>query len=192
MRMSEGYMRKLRWMLMVAVIGTAMSGHGQESGKKEAGSGPVTAAQQPDERTFIVSFVARELDENGKVVNSRRYDTMAGARPGRASIRTGGRLPIAVTGKGGANEVTYVDVGVSFDVANPQIVGGNRLAMAVSAEISSLDPATVNAANQPTIRQNRWTGDVEVPIGGHRVIFSSDDLGSKRTMQIEAAVTRAN
>src|SRR5260370_42605427 len=121
MRMSEVYMRKLRWMLMVAVIGTAMSGHGQESGKKEAGSGPVTAAQQPDERTFIVSFVARELDENGKVLNSRRNDTMVGARPGRASIRTRGRLPNAVTGKGGANVRTSVDRGVSLDVANPVI-----------------------------------------------------------------------
>ena len=190
--MTERYMKRLRWVLMLAVIGTAMSGLGQEAVKKEAGS---SSAQAPDERTFTVSFVARELDENGKVVNSRRYDTMVGLRSGRGQIRTGAKIPV-LTGvpqnKSDSAPLTYLDVGVNFDVINPRIVEGNRLAMTVNAEVSSLDPATVNAENKPTIRQNRWSGDVGIPIGGHKVIFSSDDLASKRTMQVEVTVAQVN
>ena len=185
--MSEGYMNKLRWMLMVAVIGTAVTAMGQQAPAKEPGSSPAVAAQEQDDRTFLVSFVARELDENGKVVNSRRYDTMTGVGPNAraGSIRTGAKLPIR-----SGNEISYVDVGVSFDVTRTRIVDGKRLAMLVTADISSLDPATREATTQPTIRQNRWTGEVQVPIGEHKVIFSSDDLASRRTMQIEVTVTR--
>jgi len=192
--MSEESMKKLRWILLVALVGSAVTGQGQQAAGKEAGSPPRAAAsaQEQDDRSFLVTFVARELDENGKVVNSRRYDTMIGAvpdtRPG--SIRTGAKVPITVIAKGGGNEVSYLDVGVSFDVNRPRVVDGNRMAMQVNAEISSLDPATINADNRPTIRQNRWVGDVQVLIGEHKVIFSSDDLASKRTMQIELMVKR--
>jgi hypothetical protein len=185
--MSEGSMKKLGWMLMVvAVIGTAVTGMGQQAPAKDAGSPPAVAAQEQDDRTFLVSFVARELDENGKVVNSRRYDTMTGVGPNAraGSIRTGAKLPIR-----SGNEISYVDVGVSFDVTRTRIVDGKRFAMLVTADVSSLDPAT-REATQPTIRQNRWTGEVQVPIGEHKVIFSSDDLASRRTMQIEVTVTR--
>jgi hypothetical protein len=191
MRMSEGYMKRLRWMLMLAALGSAATGFGQQSAGKDAGS-PPAVAQEQDDRTFLVSFVARELDENGKVVNSRRYDTMTGLMNGRGStIRTGAKVPVTVIGKSGTDEMVYVDVGVSFDVNHPRIVNGNHLAMQVKCEISSLDPATRDPS-KPMIRQNVWTGDVVVPVGEHKVIFSSDDLASKRTMQIEVTVTRVN
>jgi len=57
----------------------------------------------------------------------------------------------------------------------------------VSAEISGADTAAGDSSKMP-IRQNRWMGDVEIPIGGRKVIFSSDDLSSKKTLQIELAV----
>ena len=186
--MSEGYMKGLRWMLMLAVLGTAAAGFGQQAAGKDTGS-TSAAAQEKDDRTFLVSFVARELDENGKVVNSRRYDTMTGLADGRGTIRTGAKVPVTVIEKGGTFENTYVDVGVSFDVNHPRIVNGNHLAMQVKCEISSIDPATRDPS-KPMIRQNVWVGDVQVPFGEHKVIFSSDDLASKRTMQIEVTVTR--
>jgi hypothetical protein len=107
------------------------------------------------------------------------------------TIRTGAKVPFTVLGKNGDREITYIDVGVSFDIVHLRIVNGNRVSMTLKAEISSLDRATVSAENNPTIRQNRWGGDVQIPLGEHKVIFSSDDLASKRTMQIEMTVTRA-
>jgi hypothetical protein len=189
MKMSEKNMGKLRWMLMVAVIGTAVTGRGQQAPAKEAVPTPVGAVQPQDERAFLLAFVARELDENGKVVNSRRYDTMASLSSHLGSkVRTGAKVPVTVIGKAGGNENTYIDVGVNLDVSRARMIDGNRMAMQVSAEISSVDPATKDA-EKPVIRQNLWVGDVVVPIGEHKVIFSSDDLASKRTMQIEVTVT---
>jgi hypothetical protein len=188
--MNEGYMEKLRWMLMVAVIGTAVTGMGQQAPGKDAAPAPTTAAQPQDERAFLLAFVARELDENGKVVNSRRYDVMTSLASYRGSnVRTGAKVPVTVIGKGGGGtENTYIDVGVNLDVSRARVLDGNRMAMQVTAEISSVDPTT-READKPVIRQNRWMGDVVVPIGEHKVIFSSDDLASKRTMQIEVTVT---
>jgi hypothetical protein len=194
--MSEGMMKMLRWMLMLAVIGTAVCGLGQQPvGKdKDTGVPAAPASQEQDERSFLVSFYARELDQNGKEVNLRRFDTMTGVGNinGRSnSIRTGAKIPILTGGKPGeAQGFTYVDVGVNIDVNRVRVVDGNRLAMQVSAEISSVDQAASASTNQPTIRSNRWMGEVQVPIGERKVIFRSDDLASKKTMQIEVAVTR--
>ncbi|WP_157466533.1 hypothetical protein [Edaphobacter aggregans] len=193
--MSERYMRQaMRWMAMAAILATAVQGRGQSAGKgaetpsQLAPAQPVAQSEPAqDERGFQLTFTARELDENGKVVNARKYDTMTTTESskwgGTSNIRAGARVPIST----GANSFTYLDLGANFDVSRVRIVKGNRLAMQVSAEISSFD-ATRTEAN-PTIQQNRWGGDVEVPIGGRKVIFSSDDLSSKKTLQIELAVT---
>jgi hypothetical protein len=199
--MNEGYLKMMmRWVLMSSVLVTATLGYGQvteSKGKAESPAAqPQTAQVQSsgeteagqDERSFQLTFVVRELDESGKVVNSRRYDTvvMASSKSGggMGSIRTGTKLPVAV----GSGNGTYLDVGANFDVNRSRIVKGTRLVMYVSAEISSIDP-TATTEGRPMIRQNRWAGSVEIPIGGHKVIFSSDDLSSKRTMQIELTVT---
>jgi hypothetical protein len=44
----------------------------------------------------------------------------------------------------------------------------------------------------PTIRQNRWVSTVAVPLKKPTVIFSSDDLTSKRQMQLELTATPIN
>ena len=192
--MSERYMKPMRWMAMAAILATVVQGQGQSAGKSAETPAQLAPAQpvaQPepaqDERSFQLTFTARELDENGKVVNARKYDTMTTAESskwgGVSNIRTGARIPVPT----GANTFTYTDVGANFDVSRVRILKGNRLVMWVSAEISSFD-ATRTEAN-PTIRQNRWAGDVEIPIGGRKVIFSSDDLSSKKALQIELAVT---
>ena len=188
--MREGLMRKMtRWVVMGGVLAVACTGYGQQANDKAA-----TTADQPKQETvqqgFQLVFVAREVDENGKVVNSRRFDTMIAVPENGppSSIRTGAKIPVSM----GSN-TTYTDVGVSFDVFRPRVLNGNRLAMQVTAEISSLDPATnTGGGGQPTIRQNRWVGDVQVSLGEHKVIFRSDDLASKGAMQIEVTATRVN
>jgi hypothetical protein len=188
-------MRTMRWFTMVAILASALAVHGQSSAGKGTETPTQSAAAQPstetgqDDRVFQLTFTARELDENGKVVNTRKFVTTATAGPskngGGGNIRTGAKIPVATSGSG---NFTYVDVGANFDVSRVRVVKGNRLAMQVTADISSVD-STVRVESNPTIRQNRWMGEVEVPIGGRRIFFSSDDLASRRSMQIELAVT---
>jgi hypothetical protein len=185
------------WILMSAMLATAGISYGQQAGKaatepaqaqpQASPSGQTEAVQE--ERNFQLIFTAREVDENGKVVNSRRFDTTVTTwspkSAGIANIRSGVKIPVPT----GANssQFTYMDVGANFDVNRARVVKGNRLSMQVSAEISGADTAASDSSRMP-IRQNRWMGDVEVPIGGRKVIFSSDDLSSKKTLQIELAV----
>jgi hypothetical protein len=156
--------------------------------KAAQGAGQTEAPQE--ERSFQLTFTVRELDENGKVVNTRKYVTTAATGPlkngGGGNIRTGAK--IAVPNGPNSSQYTYLDVGANFDVSRVRVIKSNRVAMQVLAEISSFDsPATYG--NMATIRQNRWAGEVEVPIGGRTVFFSADDLSSKKSMQIEIAVT---
>ncbi len=192
--MIERYvMGTMRWFTMAAILTSATTAvHGQSAGKSSETPTQSTATQAEtgqDERTFQLTFTARELDENGKVVNSRKYVTTAATGPskngGGGNIRTGAKIPVQTSGAG---NFTYMDVGANFDVSRVRVVKGNRLAMQVSADISSLD-STGRTDSNPVIRQNRWMGEVEVPIGGRKVFFSSDDLASKKSMQIELAVT---
>lgn len=182
-----------RWVLMSAVLLTAGAAYGQEADKNSSATAQaqsqVSAEVAQDERNFQLTFTARELDENGKVVNSRRFDTTVTASSkgyagsGDSNIRTGAKIPVAVSSGNG----TYMEVGANFDARRARIVKGNRLSMQVLVDISSIDPSNATEG-RPVIRQNRWAGDVEIPIGGKKVTFSSDDLSSKKTLQIELAV----
>lgn len=186
----------MRRVLMCAVLAVAASCYGQQAEDKSKPDPPETKTQSVQaeapqvERSFQLIFVVQEVNESGKIVNSRRYDTMAtvgSPKGGGGSIRAGARVPIK-TGGGATPMFTYVEMGANFDANNPHIIQDNHLALQVTAEISSFDTETP-FEGEPRIRQNRWTGNVEVPIGGHKIIFSSDDLSSKKKMQIELTVT---
>jgi hypothetical protein len=189
----------MRGALICVVLATAALCYGQQSeSKRKSEAAEAKAAQvaveqteaPQEERSFQLTFVARELDESGKVVNSRKFDTMVttGWKGASSSIRNGMKTPVPSGGNGAIPQFQYVDIGANFDVSRPRIVKSNRLAMQVTAEISNADQPN-EKGGPPSIRQNRWAGDVEVPIGGRKVIFSSDDLSSKKTMQIELIVT---
>lgn len=175
--------------------------HGQEaegsSGKQSQTPHESKTVQNPeDDKAFKLSFVVRELDENGKVANSRSYDTMITTGSGRPpSIRVGSKIPIAMgQNSSGHFDYTYIDVGINFDISNIHMVG-DRLALGISGQISSYDtsrddPKVVNTAPK-VILQNTWYCNVLAPIE-HRVIFSGDDLTSKRKLQVELTATRVN
>lgn len=192
--MRKRYQVKLFWMLMIVVLAKAAPGYAQSADKKAVTSAQNGPAQETnadaaqEERNFQLTFTARELDENGKVINTRRYDTMlsVGPRGGSSNIRTGAKVPLPTSPT--SSQFTYMDVGANFDVNRPRIVKGNRLALLVTAEISSFDSPDSVEGKPRTIHQNRWTGDVEIPIGGRKVIFSADDLSSRKSMQIELSV----
>ena len=147
---------------------------------------PAAPAAEPE--YFRLNFVVKEIQE-GKTVNARNYSTLMGAgEKDRASIRAGTKLPVQ-TGSPQMPQFQYIDVGVNIDCSSLRRLQ-NRLAIYVSAELSTaLPPQDKGTTSGPPIRANRWNVPVVVTIGKPTVLFSSDDLASTRTLQLELTAT---
>ncbi|MDE3163782.1 MAG: hypothetical protein KGL64_11030 [Acidobacteriota bacterium] len=149
------------------------------------------AATEPAPHYYHLDFAVQELDGAGKPINSRTYTTSVSTdRHFTGSIRTGSRIPVATgafeTGKDQPLtnvQFQYVDVGVSFDLSHVVEVGPT-LAIDLSAEISSIADSLDARIHQPIIRQNRWRAPVLVPLGKPTVVFKSDSLDSKGSLQV--------
>ncbi|WP_348267295.1 hypothetical protein P8936_16000 [Edaphobacter paludis] len=142
---------------------------------------------------YHLAFVVKEL-EAGKVINSRDYAMNIGTVEHQSmnfntrSIRNGTRVPIEIE----PGKATYIDVGVNIDCKSVMDLDG-RLGMEVSADISSVSDSkmqgTVEARGMPMIQQNKWNSQVLVVLGKPTVLFSSDEVTSKRTLQLELTAT---
>jgi hypothetical protein len=145
---------------------------------------------------YHLVFVVQELDAAGKPVNSRTYTTNVSTDPKHSgSIRTGSRIPIATGafasgGEKGQVETQfqYIDVGVNFDIRRIEDVR-HELGIDLAAEISSVAEASDARLHQPVIRQNRWQTQVLIPISKATVLFSSDSLDSKGSLQVTVTAT---
>jgi hypothetical protein len=141
------------------------------------------AESSPTEKFYRLDFVVQEV-EGGKVVNGRTYFVIASTES-QAFLRTGNKVAVQ-TGGGGVN---YMDIGVNVDCNRLREVGKD-LSLLVSAEVSSVAPPTEGVTNAPpVVRQNRWNSRIIIPLRKPTVIFSSDDLNSKRKMQLELTAT---
>jgi hypothetical protein len=187
-----------RYLVAIALLGCVVSTTlGQTSTES-------TSAKTPNVSHFYhLVFVVKEL-EAGRIINSRSYamsiakvensiSTPFNSNASTRSIRTGTRIPVEYeTGK-----VSYVDVGVNIDCKNV-VDFGSSLGMDVSADISSIqnDSAidhsrtqTPITNNNPMIQQNKWNSQVSVVLGKPTVLFSSDEVTSKRTLELELTAT---
>jgi hypothetical protein len=145
-------------------------------------------AQSEPARFYKLDFVVKEV-EGGKAVNSRTFSTMlAVAVPGRdnpaTSIRTGGRVP-APQGPA-STQFSYFDVGVNLDARDLKEAQGD-VSLMIQAEINwaTQEPA----APSPVTRQNRWSGMVLATVKKPTIVFASDDMISKRQLQLELTAT---
>lgn len=173
------------------------------------------AAQHKTEQMpqfFRLKFVLKEL-QGKKVIDSRTYTTEISAEPAGVrsgptwnsdrSIRAGARIPIATgTYQNGSSvnamvntQFRYQEVGTNIDCSNPVLIG-HRLAMQVSAQISSVANLVAITANnssrgprEPSFPDDRWASEVLVPIGHPAVLFTSDDPTSTRTMELDLTAT---
>jgi hypothetical protein len=157
-----------------------------------------SAAQNAFEhRYYHLVFVVKEV-EAGKVINSRNYFMSIGTVENSSngymprSIRTGTKVPVeAEPGK-----ISYVDVGINIDCRSVVDLG-DRMAMDLSAEINSVQretedrnkPQTTGLGATPSIQQNKWNSQVVVFLGKPTVVFSSDEVTSKRTIELELTAT---
>ncbi|MEP7363817.1 MAG: hypothetical protein ABI972_11225 [Acidobacteriota bacterium] len=148
----------------------------------------VPAFAQEAAKFYKLDFVVKELDDN-KVVSAKSYTTFATSDQKEryvCSVRTGNRVPYQAA----LNSWQYADVGVNIDCAGAARDWNGQIMLSVVAEISTLPSgaeATPNAL--PTVRQNKWNSTVVLPIGKATTLFSSDDLNSKRKMQLELTAT---
>jgi hypothetical protein len=83
---------------------------------------------------------------------------------------------------------TYLDVGVSIDCRYVTEAPG-QLTLRIDADISSVLHESTPTNLPPTVRQNKWTSSVVVPLRKPTVLYSSDDLTTKQQMQLELTAT---
>lgn len=141
---------------------------------------------------YSIHYVLEELDSAGKPVNSRSFTTMVsngGRRP--STFVVGSRFPIITsTPKNGATEIQYIDVGIKMTATDIH-EDGSDLAFDLSVENSSTAaPVTLAGVPEPVLRQNVWNGDVLLPIGKPTIVFKSDSLDSKGSMQLLVTATK--
>jgi hypothetical protein len=148
------------------------------------------------ERQYIhLSFNLNELDENGKVINTRHFEAMTYAHPqghdGGGTIHVDDNVPV-IDKEGHMVRSFSLRSDISFH--HLYVIDQSHISLTVSADISSLlfpQQVPITDDEHPINRSNNWTGMVLMPIGERKVIFSSDDLASKHVLQLELLVTRA-
>lgn len=147
---------------------------------------PLFAQEGP--KYYRLDFTVKEFDD-AKMTLSRVYSGIATTdeRSRNMSVRMGNKVPYST---GGGN-FQFVDMGVNIDVQRVMELTGN-LVVTVVVEITStpnnLDAPTPTLS-APVIRSNRWNGSSLIPVGKQTLLFSSDDLHSKRKMQLEVLAT---
>jgi len=185
MRMKKSAM----WVVVATIAATLPMASGRAQDTATASTQEASTA----EHFYRFDFVVEEIDDAGKVNNSRSYVETIATGPGSSqAIRTGSRIPIATGAENGSTQFQYVDVGVSFDVRQVREVG-DKLSLTLKAELSSLAQehvVTGTGVGDPVIRQNRWDSTVLIPVGKPTVVYSADDLDSKGKMQVEVTATR--
>ncbi len=131
---------------------------------------------------YKLEFVVKEV-AGTKVLNSRTYVSTASTATQKLEIRSGSKIPYAVS----ANQIEQIDVGVNIDAFKIR-EAGERLEFQVLTEVSSVAEALPGQAN-PTIRQNKWSSEVTVPLKKATLLFSSENVDAKTQMQVEVTAT---
>jgi len=80
-------------------------------------------------------------------------------------------------------------VGINIDVRNTHEVNG-KLKISLVADVSSLaTPAGLSQPSTPVVRNNRWQAPVVVPLNKPTVVFASDALDTKGSIQLVVTAT---
>jgi hypothetical protein len=154
-------------------------------------------AADPPAHYYHLEIVVQELGADGKATNSRSYTTTVStdSREAQSSIRVGSRVPVLTgsfsTGgdnKGVSTQFQYIDVGVNIDARRTREIG-RQLSIDLTADVSSVASAPDPALHQPVVRQNKWQAVVLIAVGKPTVVFTSDSLDSKGSMQLVVTAT---
>ena len=176
-------MRKFTMLLLLlACFALPARSRAQDEGKP----GEPPKAAEPA-HYYRVTFTVQEVDAAGKPTNSRSYATILSTHTRQVSIRTGSRIPISI-GTASNPNWQYQNMGVNIDVQEVQEVG-RELALTINSDITNLAKSPDGNLHHPIMRTNRWDAPVLVPIGKATVVFTSDDLDSKGSLQMVVTAT---
>ena len=185
-----------KFILALCVLMLSLASVNRAAAQDTAKAPDTAKTPEPPVHYYQLEFVVQELNADGKPVNERTYTGIASTnrKDANISIRTGSRIPISTSSSassGSQSQIQYIDVGVNIDVRDYSIHEvGNQLAFTLVAEVSSqaTNPSPLGPAN-PVIRQNRWQASVLIPVGKPTVVFKSDDLDTKGSMQVVVKAT---
>ena len=173
--------------LLPLLLGCGLFAFAQEDQKPQDVAKPQenSKVQTTPAHYYHVDFVVQELGSDGKAINSRSYTTTVNTGPHEfISIRAGSRIPVMT----GANQSQFVDAGINIDARDAQEIG-RQLALNLTADVSSIAATTDQSLHQPIIRQNKWQAVVLIPVGKPTVVFTSDALESKGSLQLTVTAT---
>src|SRR5580698_9292950 len=129
------------------------------------------------DRMYIkLSFTLNELDEHGKVINTRRFEGVTYAHPqghdSEGSISMRDRVTL-YNKDGRVSNNSYAELNSKISYSHGFVIDQNHVAFTVWGNLESLVPT--DDVEHPVTRNNDWAGNVLMPIGERKVIFSSDD-----------------
>ncbi|HEU5342244.1 secretin N-terminal domain-containing protein [Edaphobacter sp.] len=138
-------------------------------------------------KTYRLTYTLTEMD-NGKRIGTQHYNMIVVAGQ-RTTLKQGSRVPIATgqynPGTSTAQmQMTYVDVGMNFDVTLNEFDNGVKLNSRV--EQSSIAEQQVSSATpqDPVIRQTSLEGTAFLTPGKPMILGSLDIPGSTRHMDV--------
>jgi len=158
----------------------------------------VMAAQEAPrhlQKIYKVVFLISEV-EDGKKLNERAYTvpvTSIDGNPHDSSVRVGTRVPIATAVNTSDKTVwQYVDVGLNIECNVTE--QENKFIVHGDVELSSLvlpDQGTdLRSGANPVLRRIRQSFTTLVSPGKPTLVASSDDINSKKRLQVEVTATR--
>lgn len=141
-------------------------------------------------KTYRLTYTFTEMEGNKNIGTQHFAMTVASGE--RTTLKQGDKVPVATgsydSGKSQAQtQMTYIDVGLNFDVLLDEAVNGVRLRSKV--EQSSVAEQTSGAGSQdPVIRQTVLQGTSFLIPGKPLVLGSLDIPGSTRRLDVEVVM----
>lgn len=187
-------MRKLIFFGLALLLSGSAMAYSQEPSKST-----VMQSETPKSEVhhFQMKFRVLEL-EDGKVINTRSYNMeITTDNKTASSIRTSVRLPYSPDSAQAVNAVTnvihtnfqYVEEYVKLDCLEASM-RGNSLFVNINGDINTIGSEEKPNPYGPITQNRKISSNVLLPIGKPTIIFSSDDLSSKRVMQLEVTAVK--
>jgi hypothetical protein len=157
------------------------------AGYLTAQDAPAKHDESPD-RYYRLDFVVKDV-QDGKLLDSRNYfafisNSTRGGRP-TTSVRAESKVTLRA-----GSDYREFDLGTGIDCGY-RADTKDTLGLNVNVDVTSLVPGEDKSVTNPIpiVRKNRWQSDLSVTLRKPTTIFSSDDVSSKRKLQIELTAT---
>jgi type II secretory pathway component GspD/PulD (secretin) len=143
-------------------------------------------------KTYRLTFTISETD-GGKRIGVQHFAMIVVAGQ-RTVMKQGSKVPIATgsysnTGNtpGAQTQITYIDVGMNFDVTLDELANGAMLRSKVE-QLSTAEQTSGVGLQDPIIRQSHLEGTSFLTLGKPLVLGSIDIPGSTRHLDVEVVM----